>query len=203
MPAGSRSCPIVEHGPAASAALCVRCPREPPETAVSSASRAAHRPSGDRTEPGRAAVFRRGRLDLHAGPEDKRRVTLRQAVWVIAATLTATTTATIGTACSRRAGAADGASCRDVGAQLFAVARKQLADSKAGDPAVRHRIEGLLAPIRDTMVRACEDGGWSLAARACFAAAADQAAMLTCHQALTETQRERLVQSAAGGKTSD
>jgi len=123
--------------------------------------------------------------------EKKTPVISRLAVCLIAAALSL--------GCRRRAESDTGASCAAVGAQLLSVARAQLARAPIEEPALRRSIEGLLAPIRDTMVRECRDGGWSAATRDCFAGATDEAAMRSCHQSLTEAQRTRLNEAAAGG----
>ncbi|MEZ4403743.1 MAG: hypothetical protein R3B06_27210 [Kofleriaceae bacterium] len=89
-------------------------------------------------------------------------------------------------------------SCAQVGARFYAIAHAQVdatADLSAGE---RTSVTGLLAPMRDAMVRACDGDHWSAAARACFADAADQAAFYACDAALSPEQRAILAKAAAG-----
>jgi len=93
--------------------------------------------------------------------------------------------------------ASNGAPCEAVGARFLAVAKSDLT-AKPLEPDVRRGLEGLLAPMRDGMVRACREAAWTAASRDCFAGAADQAAMKACAATLTDVQRSALDAAAAG-----
>src|SRR5687768_10419514 len=100
--------------------------------------------------------------------------------------------------CGTRSADKAGASCEAVGARFLAVARAQLAARSELDAQLRTGIEDLLSPMRDGMVRACREGGWTPAARDCFAGAADDAAMKACYQQLTPEQQQALASHAQG-----
>jgi hypothetical protein len=104
----------------------------------------------------------------------------------------------VGGGCRSRDASRSGASCDAVGARFLAVARAQLASRPEVDAALRTGIEDLLAPMRDGMVRACSDGAWTPAARDCFAAASDDAAMKSCYQQLSPAQQQSLATHSAG-----
>jgi hypothetical protein len=91
------------------------------------------------------------------------------------------------------------ASCDAVGARFLAIAEADLA--KATDVArdERDAVRGLIAPLRDAMVKACRQDGWSVDARACFAGAPDEARFRACDAKLTGEQRALLEQSSARG----
>ena len=95
-------------------------------------------------------------------------------------------------------GRGQGASCNTVGTRFIALARADLAASDL-DPASRRGVTGLLAPMRDSMVRACREDKWSAPARICFAAAADVTTFRGCEGELGATQRELLHKAAGQG----
>ena len=101
-------------------------------------------------------------------------------------------------ACTRHTDPGPGAPCDAVGAKFAMVARADLAAQKDLADDVRAGVDGLIAPMRDGMVRACKDGGWAAPARDCFAAAGDERAMKACYAALTADQRGALDRAAAG-----
>ncbi len=94
-----------------------------------------------------------------------------------------------------------GATCDAAGARFFALAQADLAASKELDAATRRGLDGLLAPMRDAMVRACREDGWSVEARACMVAAPDKTQLSACDAKLTEPQRELLRKAASDGLT--
>lgn len=91
------------------------------------------------------------------------------------------------------------ASCDAVGARFLAIAEADLA--KATDVArdEREAVHGLIAPLRDAMVKACRQDGWSADARACFGDAPDEARFRACEAKLSGEQRALLEQSSARG----
>ena len=89
------------------------------------------------------------------------------------------------------------ATCDQVGARFYQLAHAQVAISKEVDDRERAGVIGLLAPMRDSMVRACRDDGWSAPARACFATAAEQTSYFGCETSLSPEQRALLAKSAA------
>jgi hypothetical protein len=104
--------------------------------------------------------------------------------------------------CGKRDAGKAGASCDAVGARFLAVARARLEARPDLDAALRTGIEDLLSPMRDGMVRGCREGGWTPAARDCFAGAADDAAMKACYQQLTPAQQQALAAHAQGAQGS-
>ncbi len=91
-------------------------------------------------------------------------------------------------------------SCDQVGARFIAIAREDLSrQGSAMDPQLRDGVEGLVAPMRDSMVRACREDRWSVAARACFADAVSQLAFQGCEASLSGEQRQLLERAAARG----
>ena len=88
------------------------------------------------------------------------------------------------------------ATCNEVGARFYTLAHAQVAISKELDERERAGVLGLLAPMRDSMTRACRDDGWSAAARACFATAGDQPRYLACETSLSSEQRALLAKAA-------
>jgi hypothetical protein len=89
----------------------------------------------------------------------------------------------------------DGTSCDAVGANFLALSDRQLADAeKTGgvDAKTRAAVETHVPAMRDSMVRACKESGWSAESRACFAAASDDAAMMSCYQTLAPEQQALL-----------
>jgi hypothetical protein len=124
-------------------------------------------------------------------------VSARPRVFPASAALVAIVALATGAAgCKRQRGAS---TCDKVGARFLELARADLAASPELDAAHRRGVTGLLAPMRDSMVRACREDGWATDARACFTAAADVAAFRACEDALTAPQRELLRTSAAKG----
>ena len=111
--------------------------------------------------------------------------------------------ALLASACHRHTDAGPGAPCDAVGAKFASVARAELDADKDLAPDVKDGAAGLVAPMRDGMVRACKDSGWTAASRDCFAAAGDERAMKACYAQLTADQRASLDRSAAGSKTDD
>ncbi|HVV86922.1 MAG TPA: hypothetical protein VHE35_27980 [Kofleriaceae bacterium] len=93
----------------------------------------------------------------------------------------------------------DAASCGAVGANFMTLAQADLAASTDVDPANKRGVAGLLAPMRDSMVRACREDRWSAEARACFAAAPDTAQLRACEAKLSEPQRALLDKAASKG----
>jgi hypothetical protein len=95
-------------------------------------------------------------------------------------------------ACSK--GKKDGASCGDVGASFLALGQRQLdAARKPGtDDKAFASVETHLPAMRDSMVLSCKDGKWSPESRGCFAAATDDAAMMSCYETLGPEQRALL-----------
>jgi hypothetical protein len=94
----------------------------------------------------------------------------------------------------KRGGAA---SCDAVGARFLALAHQDLDATADLDAASRRGLSGLLAPMRDSMVRACREDRWAVDARTCFIGATDVAALRACEATLTAPQRE-LLRAAAG-----
>lgn len=90
------------------------------------------------------------------------------------------------------------ATCNQVGARFYEIAHAQVAASKELDDRTRSGVTGLLAPMRDSMVRACRDDHWTAEARACFATAPDQPRYFACEANLSSEQRALLSKSAAG-----
>ena len=90
-------------------------------------------------------------------------------------------------------------SCDAVGARFLAIAEADLAKAEGVARDERDAVHGLVAPLRDAMVKACRQDGWSAEARACYAAAPDEARFRACEAKLTGEQRALLEQSAARG----
>jgi hypothetical protein len=103
--------------------------------------------------------------------------------------------------CKRHTDQGPGAPCDAVGAKFAMVARADLAADKSLADDVRAGVDGLIAPMRDGMVRACKDAAWAAPARDCFAAAGDERAMKACYAQLTADQRGALDRAAAGSGT--
>lgn len=82
--------------------------------------------------------------------------------------------AALGVGCKHK----KGATCDAAGARFLALARQDLDASADSDAASKRGLVGLLALMRDAMVRACREDGWSVEARACMAAAADKAQLV-------------------------
>jgi hypothetical protein len=101
-------------------------------------------------------------------------------------------------ACARHRDLGPGAPCEAVGGKFAAVARNDLAAAKDLSPELRGGVDGLIAPMRDGLIRACKDGAWNEAARDCFAGADDERAMKACYTRLTSDQRAALDRAAAG-----
>lgn len=99
-------------------------------------------------------------------------------------------------ACSRQK---DASSCDAVGTRFLALARAEVAADAELDKDVRRAVNGTLAPMRDSMVRACREDRWASEARACFVGAADVAAFRACEGQLTAEQRELLRSHASRG----
>ena len=96
-------------------------------------------------------------------------------------------------------GRGKGASCDAAGARFLALAHADLDATPDLDPAHRRGVLGLLAPMRDAMIRACREDGWSAEARACLVAAPDVATFRACDQKLTGPQRELMRKAASKG----
>jgi hypothetical protein len=101
-------------------------------------------------------------------------------------------------ACARHRDAGPGAPCEAVGAKFASVARTGLAADKDLTPDLRTGVDGLIAPMRDGLIRACKDGAWDQPARDCFANADDERAMKACYGRLSSDQRAALDRAAAG-----
>ncbi len=104
-----------------------------------------------------------------------------------------------GTGAGCKRGSRGGSTCDAVGARFLGLAQADLAATTDLDPAKRRGVTGLLAPMRDAMVRACREDGWSTEARACMIAAADVAGLRACDVHLTEPQRELRRKAASAG----
>ncbi len=98
--------------------------------------------------------------------------------------------------CKKGAGSS---SCDAVGARFLAIAEADLAKQDKVSPAERDAVRGLVAPLRDAMVKACRQDGWSVDARACYVAAPDEARFRACEAKLSGEQRTLLEQSSARG----
>ena len=90
-------------------------------------------------------------------------------------------------------------SCDAVGARFLAIAEANLKAEKDVGERERDAVHGLIAPLRDAVVKSCRETGWSAEARACMATAADEHAFRGCEARLTGEQRALLEQSAAKG----
>ena len=90
-------------------------------------------------------------------------------------------------------------SCDAVGARFAAIAEADLANKPGVAREEREAVRGLIGPLRDAMVKACRQDGWSGDARACYVAASDQARFTACEAKLSGEQRALLEQSAARG----
>jgi len=90
-------------------------------------------------------------------------------------------------------------SCDAVGARFLAIAEADLAKATDVSRDERDAVHGLIAPLRDAMVKACRQDGWSTDARACYVAAPDEARFRACEAKLTGEQRALLEQSSARG----
>ena len=109
------------------------------------------------------------------------------------------------TGCKKKA--AGEASCAQVGARFLELARDDLArqDQEAAaqartvDKQIHDGVVNLIAPMRDSLVRACQDDRWSADARACYQAATNQNAFVACDAKLTAEQRQLREQAAARG----
>ena len=99
-------------------------------------------------------------------------------------------------ACKRQK---DPASCDAVGTRFLGLARAELAADVELDDDRRRAVTGVLAPMRDSMVRACREDRWAAEARACFVGAADTAAFRACERQLSAEQRELLRSHALRG----
>ncbi|MBK9033580.1 MAG: hypothetical protein IPL61_20340 [Myxococcales bacterium] len=88
--------------------------------------------------------------------------------------------------------------CAQVGARFYAIAHAQVDQSQELTKGERAGVISMLAPMRDSMVRACTDDHWAALARACFTDAADQAAFYACEGQLSPEQRALLAKHAAG-----
>ncbi len=100
------------------------------------------------------------------------------------------------TACKRHP--AGERTCGEVGHRFYELGHAEVERSTELTASERSGVRGLLAPMRDSMVRACTEDHWSATARACFAAAPDQPAFYACDAQLSAEQRAILAQRAAG-----
>jgi hypothetical protein len=130
-----------------------------------------------------------------AVPRDKTAAVKRLAALILALTSAS--------ACKRHTDPGPGAPCSAVGAKFAMVARRDLANAKDLSDEARRGVDGLIAPMRDGMVRACEEAAWAAPARDCFAAADDEPAMKACYAQLTADQRAALDRAAAGAKSDE
>lgn len=97
-------------------------------------------------------------------------------------------------------GKKEGASCGDVGARFLAIAQAQVdSAAKAGDvdAELETAVESHLPAMRDAMVRACKEDGWSKETRDCFAGAASDTAMTSCYQTMPAEQRALLEKASS------
>jgi len=90
-------------------------------------------------------------------------------------------------------------SCDAVGARFLAIAEADLARDKGATKDEQTAVAGLVAPLRDALVKACRQDGWTVEARGCMAAASDEAQFRACEAKLTGTQRALLEQASAKG----
>jgi hypothetical protein len=102
------------------------------------------------------------------------------------------------TACRRHGGGGSGAPCTAAAGQFAQVARAELAAKHDLAPELRDGVAGLIAPMRDGMVRACREGAWTAESRDCFARADAEAAMKDCWNRLSDDQRAALARLEAG-----
>jgi hypothetical protein len=83
--------------------------------------------------------------------------------------------------------------CGAVGAKLLVIARAELEASRGTyDDATRRAVLDQLAAMRDALVHACTDTGWSDAVRRCLVDAPDHLAFEACQRQLTDPQRHAL-----------
>ena len=97
-------------------------------------------------------------------------------------------------------GAKDGASCDDVGARFLALAHAQLdgaAEAGELDAERKTAVESHLPAMRDAMVRACKEDGWSKETRDCFAGASSDTQMTSCYQTMPAEQRALLEKASS------
>jgi len=97
-------------------------------------------------------------------------------------------------------GKKDGASCEDVGARFLALAHQQLdraAEAGDVDPEIGKAVAGHVPAMRDAMVRACKEDGWSVETRTCFAGAASDTQMTGCYQTMPAEQRALLEKASS------
>jgi hypothetical protein len=92
-----------------------------------------------------------------------------------------------------------GASCDAVGIRFQTIAEADLKLDNGVDAQEREAVRALVAPMRDAMVKSCRENGWSADARACMAAADDEAKFRACEAKLSGEQRALLTQAAAKG----
>jgi hypothetical protein len=90
-------------------------------------------------------------------------------------------------------------SCDQVGVKFLALMQARLTTTAELTADEREGVSGLLMPMRDSLVRACREDGWSAAARACYADAPDQPGYVACDAQLTWQQRQLRAWMAAGG----
>jgi hypothetical protein len=83
------------------------------------------------------------------------------------------------------------APCGTAAGRYFTIVKSEL-DKATVDDVTRRTVEDRLPALRDSLDRACMEGGWTAQARNCLANAADHAAYQTCQQMLTESQRSGL-----------
>jgi hypothetical protein len=115
---------------------------------------------------------------------------------VLRCVLVAALAAPLLAACKKGGG---NAGCDAVGARFLAIAEADLAKATDVAKSERDAVHGLIAPLRDAMVKACKQDGWSADARACYVAAPDEARFRACEAKLSGEQRALLEQSAARG----
>ncbi|MEJ7603682.1 MAG: hypothetical protein WKG01_37690 [Kofleriaceae bacterium] len=98
-------------------------------------------------------------------------------------------------------GGSDGPPCGAVAASFNRIANADLARagnaSKLDEPTRRAVLDQIPA-MRDSLLHACTETGWTREARACLVAAPDHVAFQSCQAQLTEAQRAALDRSALG-----
>lgn len=90
--------------------------------------------------------------------------------------------------------------CGAVGAKLLVIARAELDGAKGRDEATRRAVLDQLPAMRDALVYACTDTGWSEAVRRCLVDAVDHVAFEACQQQLTDAQRQDLARRSSSSE---
>lgn len=92
------------------------------------------------------------------------------------------------------------ASCDQAGQHVHALALARVGASAAVTAADRPQVTGLLAPMRDALVRHCREQAWAAPVRACITAAADLHGVTACQAQLSPEHRAQLAAHARGQK---